>query len=100
MQDLDKKNLEVKSAVEELPKKNEDLGKKIAETRSPTEDLSKKNLEVKPSKQKTVIIVADGKSITTLKGIKNQGDVVDAQILGNGQKDIDVLLDKGYLVKV
>lgn len=45
------------------------------------------------------IVVAEGKSIVTLAGIKVAGDVVEARHFADGDETIADLVDKGFLVK-
>jgi len=42
--------------------------------------------------------VAEGKSITTMAGIKGPGDVVEEKHVSGGEKTLIELKDKGYLV--
>lgn len=48
---------------------------------------------------KNVIVVASGKSITSKKGILKEGQEVKAKYFQGGQKTIDDLLEKGFLLK-
>lgn len=61
-------------------------------------DLEALLLSLTAEPEPVVIKVAKGKSLTSKSGIKAGGDVVTAADFNGGQKTVDYLVERGYLV--
>ena len=87
MSDLDKKPKEEISELKvEKPSKKKASKKVKKELKTP-----------KPAETPKSLKVAEGKSITSKRGIKIAGDVVDASYFANGEETVKSLLAKKYL---
>jgi len=74
---------------------------KAPETKKPVETVVEKEV-VKPTpevKKAPVFKVAIGKSLTSLKGVRDAGTVVNPSMFPGGKETFDNLLEKGCIVK-
>ena len=60
--------------------------------------MAKNNAQEQASAEQAGYRVAEGKSITTMAGIKGPGDVVEEKHVSGGEKTLAELKEKGYLV--
>ena len=89
---MDKAAKEVKEAKEA---KKPEVKKEVAE--KPEKVILRKKAPAK--KEPEVYKVAKGKSITTKRGIKAEGDVVEASFFADGAETLDRLYKKRFLEK-
>ena len=90
----------INELAEEIGEKVETKGLKHDELVMALDDLKELAIEkAKAAEADGSYVVAEGKSVTSVKGILESGDSVCADYFVTGKKAFDVLVEKGVVVK-
>lgn len=94
-------SVEIGIEVDTNEMKNEDLADLLSDMKAKKRDAELKTQAdgEKKAKKKTGPVIAKGKSLTSMTGIKVAGDPVTADDFKGGKETFDSLVRKGYIKK-